>query len=84
MAHRCSPVPAAAGGVVASLTVTTGIASGRPDLTPLINTTCSNSQIIAALNEQAPEFAKEISAYPMAQARAQKLFLQVANTCNDY
>lgn len=124
MAHRCSRLAAALGGVVMSLTVTTGIASAQPDLTPLINTTCSYSQIMAALNEQAPELAKELSAYPMAQARLQKflampvgqrqttaqqalanpqlqsilaqkaatpegqqggqLFLQMANTCNNY
>lgn len=46
-----------------------GIASAVPDLGPLINTTCSYPQIVAALNAQAPELAQQLSDHPQAQAR---------------
>ena len=90
---------------------TTGVASAQPDLSPFINTTCSYSQVVAALNAEAPNLAKLLSQYPMAQSSLQNflaappdqrqqmaqqaantpfaeqngaLFVQIANTCNNY
>ena len=46
-----------------------GVASAQPDLSPLIDTTCSYSQIEAALNAQAPDLAQELSSHPQAQTK---------------
>lgn len=48
------------------------MAYADPDLGPLINTTCSYSQVVAALNAQAPDLAKELAQFPTAQSRLQK------------
>ena len=55
------------GGLALSLTTGVGVASGQPDLGPIINTTCSYSQVVAALNAQSPELANRISADLTAQ-----------------
>jgi hypothetical protein len=44
------------------LTTGVGVASAQPDLSPLINTTCGCSQVVAALNAQSPELANQFSA----------------------
>jgi hemophore-related protein len=49
-----------------------GVASAQPDLSPLINTTCSYQQVTAALGAQAPDLAAELSKYPPAQAKLQR------------
>jgi hemophore-related protein len=49
-----------------------GTASAQPDITALVNTTCSYGQIMAALNTEAPDVARQLTAYPMAQARLQQ------------
>lgn len=48
-----------------------GVASAQPDLGPLVNTTCTYSQVISALNAEAPDLGKELSSFPAAQARLQ-------------
>lgn len=60
-----------AGVVGVALTSGLGVASGQPDLGPLINTTCSYAQIVAALNAQAPDLAQALSDHPQAQTRLQ-------------
>ncbi len=55
-------------GLALSLTTGVGIASAQPDLGPLINTTCTYSQVVAALNAQSPDLAQEFSARPLAQS----------------
>lgn len=61
---------AAVGGLVLTMSVAgMAIASALPDLDPLINTTCSYPQIVAALNAQAPELAQQLSDHPQAQSR---------------
>ena len=45
------------GGLALSLTAGAGIASAGPDLGPMINTTCSYPQVMAALNAQDPTAA---------------------------
>ena len=56
------------GGMAVSLMTGVGVASAAPDLGPLINTTCSYPQVVAALNAQSPEAANEFNAQPMAQS----------------
>ena len=56
----------ALGGLALSLTVGAGIAAAQPD--PLVNTTCSYGQVMAALNAQSPDLAQEFNAQPMAQS----------------
>lgn len=59
-----------------SSAVATGLASAQPDLSPLVNTTCTYQQVMAALGgAQAPDLAAELSKYPPAQAKLQKKFL---------
>ncbi len=53
-------------GLALSLTTGVGVASAQPDMGPLINTTCSYSQVMAALNEQRPDLANEFAEEPMA------------------
>ncbi|HME49872.1 hemophore-related protein [Mycobacterium sp.] len=57
----------AVGGLALSLTTGVGVASADPGLSSAINTTCSYSQAMAALNAQAPEAANDLSASPLAQ-----------------
>jgi hemophore-related protein len=54
-------------GVSLSLTTGAAVASADPDMSPLINTTCSYPQAIAALNAEAPAAAQRLSASPVAQ-----------------
>jgi hemophore-related protein len=58
----------AVGGLALSLVTGIGVASADPDLSPLINTTCSYSQAVAALNAQSPAAAQAFSGSVMAQA----------------
>lgn len=45
-----------------------GVASAAPDLGPLVNTTCSYPQVVAALSAQSPDAANEFNAQPIAQS----------------
>jgi len=58
----------AIGGLAVSLTAGAGIASADPDLSPLINTTCTYPQAVAALNAQAPDAAATFNESAMAQS----------------
>src|ERR1700691_3928308 len=58
----------AAGGLALSLTAGAGVASAAPDLGPAINTTCSYSQVVSALNAQDPAAAAQLNGSPSAQA----------------
>jgi hemophore-related protein len=53
-------------GVLLSLIAGSGIASAFPDPTPIINSTCSYPQVMAALNAQDPALAAQLQANPMA------------------
>jgi hemophore-related protein len=59
---------AAIAGLAFSLTGGAGVASADPDLGPVINTTCSYSQVVSALNAQNPAAAAGLNASPSAQA----------------
>ncbi|HKV19333.1 MAG TPA: hemophore-related protein [Mycobacterium sp.] len=56
------------GGMAVSLTVGAGVASAAPDLGPLVDTTCSYPQVVAAINAQSPDAVNELNAQPMAQS----------------
>ena len=55
---------AAVGGVALSFAAGTGVASADP----IIDTTCSYPQVIAALNTENPALAEKFSANPLAAA----------------
>lgn len=55
------------GGLALSLTAGAGLALADPDLTPVINTTCNYSQVMAALNVQSPAAAAQLNGSLMAQ-----------------
>jgi hemophore-related protein len=57
----------AVGGLVLSLAISTGVASADPDLGPLLNTTCTYPQAVAALNAQSPAAAQQFSRAPVVQ-----------------
>lgn len=57
----------AVGGLTLSLTTGAGVASAGPDLSPLVNTTCTYPQAVAALGALSPDASAEFNSYPMAQ-----------------
>lgn len=59
---------AAVGALALSLTLEAGVASADPDLSPVINTTCTYSQVVSALNAQSPAAAAGLAGSPTAQA----------------
>jgi hemophore-related protein len=61
------------GGLLAavSLLSSAGIASAEPGDGPLIQTTCSYAQIVAALRVEAPDLAARLDQRPDAQAKLQ-------------
>jgi hemophore-related protein len=58
----------AAGGLAVSLAAGAGTASADPDLGTIVNTTCSYSQAVAALNAEDPAAAEQFNASPPTQA----------------
>jgi hemophore-related protein len=60
------------GGLALSLTTGVGVAFADPDTSSLANTTCSYSQVVAALNVQSPDLANQLNASPMAQSALQR------------
>jgi hemophore-related protein len=58
----------AVGGLALSLTAGAVVASADPDLGPVINTTCSYSQVMAAINAQDPAAAAQLSASPTGRS----------------
>ncbi|MGZ8748179.1 MAG: hemophore-related protein [Mycobacterium sp.] len=57
-------VVAAVGGLALSLSPGTGVASADP----IVDTTCSYPQVMAALNTENPALAQKFSANPLAAA----------------
>jgi hemophore-related protein len=55
-------------GLALSLTAWGSVASADPDLSPIVNTTCSYSQVVSALNAQTPAAAAQLNGSPSAQA----------------
>lgn len=58
----------AIGGLALSLTAGAGIASADPALDPIVNTTCTYPQAVAALNAENPDAAAQFNASPPAQS----------------
>jgi hemophore-related protein len=54
-------------GVALSVPLSVGVASAVPDFGPVINTTCTYDQVIAALNAQQPALAQEFNTSAFAQ-----------------
>ncbi|WP_454793705.1 hemophore-related protein [Mycolicibacterium lutetiense] len=60
---------AVAGGALAlALSAGAGIASADPNLDPIVNTTCSYPQVMAAANAQDPAAAAQFDADPTSQS----------------
>lgn len=63
----------AAAGLALSLSTGAGIASAQPDVSPIVNSTCTYPQVMSALNDQSPETANELNANPIATGWLQGL-----------
>ena len=61
------------GGLALSLSATAGIASAQPDVSTIVNSTCTYPQVMAALSDQNPGVASELTANPMTVAWLQGL-----------
>lgn len=59
---------AVSGGAALALTVGLAAASADPGTDPAVNTTCSYSQVVAAMNDKSPAVAAQFNATPAAQA----------------
>lgn len=59
-------IVAAAGGLALTFTAGMGTASADPDITPLLNSTCTYDQVVEAMNQNEPELAATILPNPMA------------------
>lgn len=59
-------------GLALSLTAGTGPAAAEPDLAPIVNTTCSYAQVMAALDQQSPSAAAQFNTSPIAQGWLQR------------
>jgi len=58
----------AVAGLALSASAGAGVASADPDLSPAINTTCSYSQVVSALNAEDPAVAAQLNGSPVAQS----------------
>jgi hemophore-related protein len=65
MLSRAKVVVTAA-GLALSLSAGAGIASAQPDVTPVVNTTCTYPQVIAALNAHSPDDGAQFTSNPVA------------------
>ena len=59
-------VVVAAAGMALSLGTGAGIASAQPDVSAIVNSTCTYPQVMAALDDQNPGVASELNANPIA------------------
>ncbi|HEX4588188.1 MAG TPA: hemophore-related protein [Mycobacterium sp.] len=53
-------------GLALSLSTGAGTASAQPDVSAIVNSTCTYPQVMAALNDQNPQVANELNANPLA------------------
>jgi hemophore-related protein len=60
-------------GFAFSLSAGVGIASAQPDVSAIVNSTCTYPQIMAALNDQNPEVASELNANVLSTLWLQSL-----------
>ncbi len=59
---------AAFGGLALALVAGVGTASAQPDTSVIVNSTCTYPQVMAALNDQSPDLANQLSETPAATA----------------
>jgi hemophore-related protein len=69
----------ASGGLALALTAGVGVASAEPDVSPIINSTCTYPQVMAALNAESPELANQVAETPAANAWLQRLIASPPN-----
>lgn len=62
-----------AGGAAFALLLGAGVAAAQPNIEAIVNSTCSYPQVMAALNDQSPEVAAQVSGNPMASGWLQNL-----------
>jgi hemophore-related protein len=60
-------------GLALSLSAGVGIASAQPDVSAIVNSTCTYPQVMAALNDQNPGVARVLNANPLSVAWLQGL-----------
>jgi hemophore-related protein len=60
-------------GLALSMMAGGGIASAEPDVSPIINSTCTYPQVMGALKAQNPDVANQITSNPLANAWLQQL-----------
>lgn len=60
-------------GVALALTAGAGLASAQPDVDMIVNSTCTYSQVMAALNAESPDAANQVNTSPVASAWIQQL-----------
>lgn len=66
------------GALALSLTTAVGVAFAGPEVSSIVNTTCSYPQVLAALNSQSAtnasvaDLANQLNASPMAQSTLQR------------
>ena len=63
----------ACAGLALSLGTGAGIASAQPNVSAIVNSTCTYPQVMAALNAQSPETANDLNANPIATGWLQGL-----------
>ena len=73
MLPRTKLVVTACAGLALSLSAGAGVASATPDASAIINSTCTYPQVTAALDDQSPETANELTANPLAAGWLQGL-----------
>lgn len=69
----------ASGGLALSVIAGASVASAEPDVSPIINSTCSYDQVMYALDEQRPDLAAQVYANPIAQAWLRQLVASPAD-----
>ena len=67
------------GALAMSLTSGIGVASADPDVSSIINTTCSYPQVVEALSAQSPDLANQLNTSPMAQSYLQRFLASPPN-----
>ncbi|HZN84873.1 MAG TPA: hemophore-related protein [Mycobacterium sp.] len=63
----------AAACMALALSVGAGVAHAEPDVSAIVDSTCTYPQVIAALNDQSPETAAELNTSPIASGWLQGL-----------
>ena len=71
MTLSLTKLAAAVGGAAVALSAAAGVASADP-MDPIVNTTCTYPQVMAALNATDPATAQQLNSSPFAQSYIQR------------